>query len=287
MQGNWWRMPLNVWTEAVVEWLTLNLRGFFGLVKTVAQGLYDGLHWVLDAPPFVIVALVLTAIAFAASGWKLALGTAISLTVIDLVGQWDNAMESLALTLLASIIALLIGFPLGILAAKSQRFSAFIRPVLDFLQTMPAFVYLIPVVVIFYAGAVSGLVATVIFALAPAVRFTELGIRQVDSEVTEAGHAFGAPPRQILRQIEIPLAMPTIMAGVNQVIMLALSMVVIAGMVGAGGLGSDVYQALTRVQVGLGFEAGLGVVLLAIFLDRVTASLSKRTPVARALRATE
>jgi glycine betaine/proline transport system permease protein len=152
------------------------------------------------------------------------------------------------------------------------------------MQTMPAFVYLIPAVVLFRVGVVPGLVATVIFALAPGVRMTELGIRQVDTEVVEAGHAFGAAPGRILRQIQLPLALPTIMAGVNQVIMLALSMVVISGMVGAAGLGQDVVQALQRVDVALGFEAGLSVVILAMFLDRVTAALGDRAPVARALK---
>ena len=175
--------------------------------------------------------------------------------------------------------------PLGIWAARDDRVSRVVRPVLDFMQTMPAFVYLIPTVVIFLTGPVPGIVATVIFALAPGVRFTELGIRQVDPEVVEAGHAFGSTPGRILRQIQLPLALPTIMAGVNQVIMLALSMVVIAGMVGADGLGSDVVAALQRVNVALGFEAGLSVVVLAMFLDRVTAALGTRSPVSRALAA--
>lgn len=204
--------------------------------------------------------------------------------VIQSVGQWSNAMDSLALVLLASLIALLIGIPVGVWAARNDTVSLVVRPILDFLQTMPAFVYLIPTVVIFLTGAVPGMIATIIFAIAPGIRFTELGIRQVDKEVVEAGHAFGSSPGRILRQIQIPLALPTIMGGVNQVIMLALSMVVIAGMVGAGGLGADVYSSLTRVNVGLGFEAGFSVVILAMFLDRITAALSDRSPVAKALK---
>src|SRR5699024_2769804 len=191
----------------------------------------------------------------------------------------------LALVLVASLVAIILAVPLGIWAARSNRVSAVVRPVLDLMQTMPAFVYLIPTVVVFLNGVVPGLVATIIFALAPGVRFTELGIRQVDPEVVEAGHAFGATEGRILRQIQLPLALPTIMAGVNQVIMLSLSMVVIAGLTGAPGLGRDVVAALQRVNVSLGFEAGLAVVILAMILDRTTAALSDRAPVAKALKA--
>jgi glycine betaine/proline transport system permease protein len=158
--------------------------------------------------------------------------------------------------------------------------------VLDFMQTMPAFVYLIPVIVIFLTGPVPGIVATVVFALAPGVRFTELGIRQVDTEVVEAGRAFGASNARILRQIQLPLALPTIMAGINQVIMLSLSMVVIAGLVGAGGLGQDVVTGLQTIQIPIGFDAGLSVVILAIFLDRITSGFADRTPVSKALALT-
>jgi ABC-type proline/glycine betaine transport system permease subunit len=161
-----------------------------------------------------------------------------------------------------------------------------VRPVLDFMQTLPVFVYLIPAVLLFDIGIVPGMVATIVFAMPPGVRLTELGIRQVDREMVEAGHAFGAPARQILGQIEVPLAMPTIMAGLNQVIMLALSMVVVAGMVGAGGLGAVVYLGITSMDMPLGFEGGIAVVILAMFLDRITSGLADRAPVARAQKAT-
>jgi len=195
--------------------------------------------------------------------------------VIAGVDQWDAAMDTLALVLVASAIAIAISIPVGIWAARDDRVSRVVRPVLDFLQTMPAFVYLIPAIIFFGVGAVPGMIATILFALAPGVRLTELGIRGVDAEVVEAGHAFGATPGRILRQIQLPLALPSIMAGVNQVIMLSLSMVVIAGMVGAGGLGGEIVRAIGRINVGLGFEAGISVVILAMMLDRITSALGR------------
>lgn len=279
------RVPVGQWVATGVDWVTDTFRPVFGLVKDVLVAVYDVLDTVLSGPPAWVIMLVLAGLALLAKGWRLAVGTLVGLAAIAAVGQWGNAMDTLALVLLASAIALAIAIPLGIWAARSDRVSAAIRPVLDFMQTMPAFVYLIPTVVIFLTGPVPGIVATVIFALAPGVRFTELGIRQVDPEVVEAGHAFGSTRGRILRQIQLPLALPTIMAGVNQVIMLALSMVVIAGLVGAAGLGGDVVAALQRINVALGFEAGVSVVILAMYLDRVTAALGTRSPVARALAA--
>lgn len=280
------RAPLGEWVDTFVDWVTSTFSWFFDLIKSVLTWLFDQLDMVLSGPPFWVVALVLAGLAFWARGWKLGLGAFVGFAVIDMVGQWGNAMDTLALVIIASAIALLIAIPLGIWAARNDSVSQLLRPVLDFMQTMPAFVYLIPTVVIFLTGEVPGIVATVIFALAPGVRFTELGIRQVDREVVEAGHAFGATEGRIMRQIQLPLALPTIMAGINQVIMLSLSMVVIAGMVGAVGLGSDVVRALQRVNISLGFEAGLAVVILAMFLDRVTSALGDRAPVAKALKTT-
>lgn len=280
------RAPLGEWVDTFVDWVTSTFSWFFDLIKSVLTWLFDQLDTILSGPPFWVVAVVLAGLAFWARGWKLGLGAFVGFAVIDMVGQWGNAMDTLALVLIASAIALLIAIPLGIWAARNDQVSQVLRPVLDFMQTMPAFVYLIPTVVIFLTGEVPGIVATVIFALAPGVRFTELGIRQVDSEVVEAGHAFGATEGRIMRQIQLPLALPTIMAGINQVIMLSLSMVVIAGMVGAVGLGSDVVRALQRVNISLGFEAGLAVVILAMFLDRVTSALGDRAPVAKALKTT-
>lgn len=276
------RIPVGQWAQSFVDWLTTTFSGLFAFIKTVLTGAYDWLDWVLVTPPFWVLILVLAGLATWAKGWRLGVGAVVGLLLIYSMNQWVNAMHTLALVLLATVVALVLAIPLGILAARSDAVSAAVRPVLDLMQTMPAFVYLIPTVVIFLTGPVPGLIATVVFALPPGVRFTELGIRGVDREVVEAGEAFGATPGRILRQIQLPLAMPTIMAGINQVIMLSLSMVVIAGMVGAEGLGSAVYQALATIRVGLGFEAGLAVVILAVYLDRVTSALGSRSAVARA-----
>lgn len=269
------RIPLGDWAKAFIGWVTDTLGLFFDVIATVFTGFYDGVAWVLTSPPFWAVILAIVALSFWAKGWKLALGAAIGLVVIVGVDQWEKAMQTLALTLVAAFIAILIAIPVGIWASRSARVSAVVRPVLDFLQTMPAFVYLIPAIFLFSVGVVPGIVATILFAVAPGVRLTELGIRGVDAEVVEAGHAFGATPGRILRQIQLPLAMPSIMAGVNQVIMLSLSMVVIASMVGAPGLGKDIIQALSRIDIGLGFEAGLSVVIIAMILDRVTGGFGR------------
>ena len=273
MANDLFRIPVGKWAESALDWVIDNLGVFFDGVKAFFAQFYEGLDWVLTTPPFWAVIIVLAALAFWLKGWKLALGSVVGFLLIYGMNQWENAMHSLALVLVASVVAVIISVPLGIAAAKSNAVSSVVKPVMDFLQTMPAFVYLIPVLLLLGIGPVPGIVATIIFALAPGARFTELGIRSVDSEVVEAGQAFGASPIRILRQIQIPLAMPTIMAGINQIIMLSLSMVVIAGMVGAGGLGGAVYAALTGLNTPLGVESGLAVVILAIFLDRVTASL--------------
>lgn len=278
------RIPLGAWIDTFVDWLTDTFDAFFDGVGAALSAIFDLLAAAVGTPPFWIVALVLAGLALAAKGWRLAVGSLIGFAVIHGVDQWDAAMSTLALVIVASVFAIAVGIPLGIWAARNATVSASLRPVLDFMQTMPAFVYLLPAVILFRVGVVPGIVATIIFSMAPGVRFTELGIRQVDKEVVEAGHAFGATPGRILRQIQLPLAMPTIMAGINQVIMLALSMVVISGMVGAPGLGQPVVQALQSVNIGLGVEAGLAVVILAMYLDRVTAALGDRSPVSRALK---
>lgn len=272
------RMPLGEWIETGFDWVRDNFRDFFSSLADLIEGTVDGLAGLLMSPPAIVVVVLLSLVAWLARDWKLALAALLGLTFIISVDQWDNAMDTLALVLLAAVVALAVGVPLGIAAARWERVSGAVRPVMDLMQTMPGFVWLVPVVSLFSIGPSAALVTTVIFALPPGVRLTELGIRGVDAEVVEAGHAFGATPRQILRGIQMPLALPTVMAGVNQVIMLALSMAVIAGLVGGGGLGGAVVSSISRLDVGLGFEAGLSVVALAIYLDRVTASVGEGGP---------
>ena len=274
---NDFRLPLGSYVETFVEFITETFGFIFDFIRALFAGAYDGVQYLLGEPPFWAIMIVLGVLALGIRGWKFAVGSVVGLVIILGVDQWDYAMDTLALVLVASVLAIALSVPLGILAAKSTLASNIIRPILDFMQTMPAFVYLIPALLLFRVGVVPGIVATIIFAMAPGVRLTELGIRSVDREVVEAGQAFGASPWRILRQIQLPLATPTIMAGINQVIMLSLSMVVISGLVGAGGLGAQVIASLNRIDIALGFEAGLAVVILAIFLDRITASLGSTT----------
>lgn len=256
----------------------------------------DGISWTVDnlselllSIPFVVFLLIVVLLAYYAKAGKMMFkkeglkkgGGLVAFVVIGLfliyaMGYWEDAMCTTTLVLVAAFIALVLGIPIGILAAKNRAADIIIRPILDFMQTMPAFVYLIPAIFFFSVGNTPGVVATVIFSLPPAVRLTSLGIRSVPNDVVEAGRAFGATEKQILYKIELPLAMPTILTGVNQVILLALSMVVIASMVGARGLGSVVYQGIQQNDIAKGFESGLGIVILAIILDRITQSFANK-----------
>ena len=267
------RIPVGSWAELIIRWIQNNLNGFLDAVAHAGTQINDSLTDVLLIASPLVMVVIFALIAWVVKSWKLAVGTAITFLLIISMNQWENAMETLALVIVATATALIIAIPLGIWAARNRYVSAVVRPVLDLMQTMPAFVYLIPAVLFFSIGAVPGLFATLIFAMPPGVRMTELGIKQVDKETVEAGRAFGATDWEILTGIQLPLAIPTIMAGVNQVIMLALSMAVIAGMVGADGLGQEVVSALAKINIAKGTEAGLSIVFLAIFLDRVTSAL--------------
>jgi len=200
----------------------------------------------------------------------------IGLYLIENLGLWEQSMQSLALVLTASILSILVGVPLGIVCARSATLRNVVTPVLDFMQTMPAFVYLLPAVSFFKLGVVPGVIASIIFAVPPTIRLTNLGIRQVPEELVEAADAFGSTPMQKLMKLQLPMAMPTIMAGINQTIMLSLSMVVIASMIGAQGVGALVYRAVTQVKTGAGFEAGIAIVIMAILLDRLTQNAFKK-----------
>ena len=275
-------IPLGRWVSDAIDWFTRVFGWLLDFIGTALGGMYDGVNAVLGEPTYTVMLVVFAVIAWAAGSWKVALFSVLGFYLVRGVNMWTQTMETLAMVFVAVLIAVIISVPLGIWAAKSPTVSAIVKPVLDFMQAMPALAYLVPIIVIFGIGVVPGMIATLIFCLPPGVRFTELGIRQVDQETVEAGQAFGATPRHILFRIELPLALPTIMAGINQVIMLALSMVVLAGMAGADGLGGPVVQSLQTLNVPLGVNAGVAVVILAIYLDRVTAGLGRKTPLARA-----
>lgn len=270
------RLPLGEWVDSTVDWLQAQLSWLFDAVTTVVTGLYDGIDAVLSAPQPLLFAGILAIVAWWLRGLTAGALAFVGFALVDSIELWDDAMSTLSLVLVATLVTLVIAVPLGIWAARSKTVSAVLRPVLDFMQTMPAMVYLIPGIIFFGVGVVPGIIATIVFALPPGVRMTELGIRQVDGELVEAAEAFGTTPRNTLLRVQLPLALPTIMAGVNQVIMLGLSMVVIAGMVGGGGLGGAVYQAIGNVDIGLGFEAGISIVILAMYLDRMTGALGRQ-----------
>ena len=272
------RLEVGEWIEAIFGWIQTNLSVLWDAIQSIISWSTSGLVTILTAPDALVLAVIFSALAWLLRNWKFALVSFAMWLFVISVEQWENAMFTLVMVFVATIIALIFAVPIGIAAAKSNRVSQVVRPVMDLMQTMPAFVWLVPVITLFSVGITPGVIATIIFALPPGVRLTELGIRQVDAEVVEAGHAFGNTGMQILRKIQLPLAMPTIMAGVNQVIMLALSMAVIGGMVGAPGLGLEVTRAISTIDIGLGFESGLSVVVLAIYLDRVTASIGSQGP---------
>jgi glycine betaine/proline transport system permease protein len=263
-------LPLGEWVDRGVKFLVDHDGGTLERLGSGIGDLTEAIERGLQALPVWLVVALLVAVGLWRVGWKFALFCLASCVVIDGTGFWPQTMVTLALIVSATAISLLIGLPLGIWMARRNWVAAVVRPTLDFMQTMPAFVYLIPAAMLFGLGRVPGVLATVIFAMPPVVRLTSLGIRQVNKEQVEAGVTFGCTPMQVLFKVQIPGALPSIMAGINQTIMMALSMVIIASMVGAGGLGNDVLASIQRLDIGLGFESGLAVVLLAIMLDRIT-----------------
>jgi glycine betaine/proline transport system permease protein len=275
------KLDLGSWVNDVVQHLLDNYSGAFDSVGGVVSGFSEGIEQLLMLPPAWLLIAIFVGLGLWRIGARFAGFTAVSFILIVMTGFWEQTVVTLGLTFSSTLISLLLGIPLGIWAANSERVSLTIRPILDFMQTMPAFVYLIPAAMLFGLGRVPGIIATVIFAMPPAVRLTNLGIRQVNKEIIEAGQSFGCNSRQLLFKVQLPNAMPSIMAGVNQTIMMALSMVIIASMVGAGGLGNDVLASIQRLDIGLGFESGMAVVLLAIILDRITESFGTKQTQAR------
>ena len=258
--SDYFELPFADWVEAFVRgWLVPNFRPFFRAAQEPVTVVMDNLDAFLNAVPMLVFAAFLTFIAWRAAGRNVAIFTALALVFIDLIGLWSETMTTLSMIITAVFFCVLLGVPLGIVSARSDRFLAVIRPVLDIMQTIPSFVYLVPIVMLFGVGMVPGVIATIIFALPPIIRLTDLGIRNVRGDLIEAARAFGSTPRQILWEVQLPLALRTIMAGLNQTLMLALSMAVIAALIGAGGLGLTVYTGLGRLAVGTATAGGVGI----------------------------
>ena len=268
-------IPIGEWIEGnIKEWL-FEQRPLFKKISAPIDTVLNSLDSLFNFIPFPIILLIFIIFAYRTNGIKFAIFSFVSLVFIDLVDLWSESMTTLAMIFTAVLFCMLIGIPLGIIASRSNTFEIILRPILDIMQTIPSFVYLIPVVMLFGVGLTPGVVATIIFALPPIIRLTNLGIRQVGKGFKEAGSSLGLTKFLILVKIEIPLSLKTIMAGVNQTLMLALSMVVIAALIGAGGLGLTVYIALGRLDVGSAVIGGTGIVILAIILDRITQKIIK------------
>jgi glycine betaine/proline transport system permease protein len=265
-----YRLPLGQWVNLGVEWLLKNFGNAFDAFTESVTQITDFIRYGVGLLPWFVIILLFALLAWHARGWRFSLGTTAGLVVIYNLELWSPFLDTLILVLIASFVSLLIGIPLGICAARSERFHKIFSPVLDFMQTMPSFVYLIPALMFFNLGTVSAVFATVIFSMPPVIRLTDLGIRQVPADLVEVGQAFGSSSSQMLWKIQLPLAMPTIMAGINQTMMLSLSMVVISAMIGAQGLGAGVLAGISQMDIGKGFEYGLAVVILAMILDSLS-----------------
>ena len=269
-------LPFGNWVETAINWLVLHLRTFFQYISTPIDYILTLFQTSLNFLPPTVMIILLTLLVWLFTGGKLALATLFSLVVIGAIGAWNEMMITFALVLTSVSFCLIIGLPIGIWMARSERASAIVKPVLDAMQTTPAFVYLVPIVMLFGIGNVPGVVVTIIFALPPIVRLTILGIRQVPEQLIEAANAFGASKKQLLYKVQLPLAMPSIMAGINQTLMLSLSMVVIASMIAVGGLGQMVLRGIGRLNMSEAATGGLGIVLMAILLDRLTQKIGEQ-----------
>lgn len=270
-------LPVADWVDFAVQWLVNTFAGFFNFITMYGSAFMDAIGSFLSLIPPIVFILLIAVLAYFATdrSWGLPVFVLVGLGYILNQGLWTELIDTVALIIIASIVTIIIGIPIGILAAKSNVANSIIQPILDFMQTMPAFVYLIPAVAFFGIGMVPGIFASFVYAIAPVVRMTSLGIREINPELIEASESFGSTPSQRLFKVELPLAKNTIFAGINQTVMLTLSMVVIASMIGAPGLGMNVLAALQQADVGEGFVSGLAIVILAIIVDRLTQSLSK------------
>ena len=273
-------LPFAAWVNTLVrDWLVPNFRPFFRSMQWPITQVLNALSAFLNATPMIVFTVALALIAWRTAGRGVALFTLIALSFIDVIGLWSETMTTLSMVITAVFFCIVIGIPLGVLAARSDIFRAILRPILDIMQTIPSFVYLVPIVMLFGVGVVPGIIATIIFALPPIIRLTDLGIRNVREDLIEAATAFGATHWQMLIEVQFPLAMRTVMAGLNQTLMLALSMVVIAALIGAGGLGLTVFTGLGRLDVGNATAGGVGIVLLAIILDRISQAMGEKRAV--------
>jgi len=274
---NYFTLPLEQWTNDFVNnWLLPVLGPFFDVLSGYIAVVLDAVEGLLVWMPAEVFTIIIAIIAWRAVGLGVAIFSVFGLLYIGSVDLWHESMQTLAVVIVATLFSIIIGIPLGIWSAKSNNAERVIRPILDFMQTLPSFVYLIPAILLFGLGGVPAVISTFVFATPPSVRLTNLAIRQVPEDMVEAAHAFGSTPWQLLTKVQLPVAIPTIMAGVNQTIMLSLSMAVIASMIGAPGLGSVVLAGISRVNVGLGLVGGLGIVVLAILLDRITQGIGSK-----------
>lgn len=266
-------IPLRDWIDFIINWIVDNFRPFFRAMREPVGYVLDGVETFLTATPSIIIILLIFMIATWIAGWRIGLASTAGLAFLGFVGIWEDTMITFSLVITAVLFCAITGIPLGILAARSSLFWTIMRPILDIMQTTPSFVYLVPIAILFGIGNVPGIIATIIFALPPIIRLTNLGIRNVPADVVEAAYAFGSTSRQVLWEVQLPLARRTILAGLNQTLMLALSMVVIASLIAAGGLGTLVLRGISRMDMGLATVGGVGIVILAIVLDRITQAL--------------